>query len=160
MTSCPRYRINNIRTQGYFDQTDQEVASLALGNRFAYSLCLSIVVVGTALGNVPLLAAMTVVAFFGVVLPNHPFDYLYNYGLRQMLGRPKLPRRSPQLKFACTVATLWLGATVFAFYSGAMTAGYILGGSLAVIAFLVSVFDFCIPSIVYNFLFRVQVPRG
>ena len=58
------------------------------------------------------------------------------------------------------MATLWLGATVFAFYSGAMTAGYILGGSLAVIAFLVSVFDFCIPSIVYNFLFRVQVPRG
>ena len=35
-------RINRIRAQGYEHQTDQEIANLAFGNRFAYRLCVSI----------------------------------------------------------------------------------------------------------------------
>lgn len=160
MATYPKFRLKNIRTQGYLTQTDDEIQAHAPGNRFAYGLCLIIVVIGTVLGSVPLVSAMMVVAFFGVVLPNHPFDYIYNNGVRQMLNRPELPRRSKQLKFACSIATVWLGAIAYAFYSGAMVAGYILGGSLAVVAFLVAVFDFCIPSIIYNFLFKVEVRQS
>jgi len=99
---------------------------------------------------------MTVVAFLGVILPYHPFDYIYNHLLRGMLGKPKLPPRSKQLKFACVVATLWLIVTTYLFYAGLATAGYVVGGLLVSVAFIVSTTDFCIPSMIYNFIFKVK----
>jgi hypothetical protein len=31
-------------------------------------------------------------AALGAILPGHPFDVFYNYGLRHLLGTPALPR--------------------------------------------------------------------
>jgi hypothetical protein len=93
------------------------------------------------------------IAFLGLVLPNHPFDYIYNLVLRKKLNKPELPPRSKQLKFACLAATLFLGLTIFMFYSGYAIWGYTIGGSLIGIAGLVSTIDLCIPSKIYNALF-------
>ena len=150
-------RINFLKAQGYCNLSDAEISELAFGNRFAYIACGSIVAVAVATAHVPTLITMTVVAFFGVILPYHPFDYIYNHVLRDMLNKPKLPPRSKQLKFACVIATLWLIATTYLFYSGLTTAGYILGGLLVAVAFIVSATDFCIPSMIYNFIFKVKV---
>ncbi|MCH8012247.1 MAG: DUF4395 family protein [Candidatus Marinimicrobia bacterium] len=73
------------------------------------------------------------------------------------LNKPKLPRRSKQLKFACIVATIWLATIIYLFYTDLAVAGYMSGGVLFSIAFLVSTTDFCIPSLVYNFLFKYKV---
>lgn len=94
---------------------------------------------------------------FGVVLPYHPFDYIYNHLVRRVLDKPRLPRRSNQLKFACGVATIWIAATIYLFYYGFAMAGYVAGGMLFSVAFLVSTTDICIPSIIYNFLFKIKV---
>ena len=40
------------------------------------------------------------------------------------------------------------------FYAGHMVAGYVLGGLLASVSLLVSSTDICIPSIIYNFIFK------
>ena len=149
-------RIKRIRVQGYTDMSDAEISGLAFGNRFAYIVCTSILLVGIVTANIPILATMMAVAFLGVVLPNHPFDYLYNHLVRNVLDKPELPPRSNQLKFACGIATVWIGTTIYLFYSGFTLAGYIAGGMLFSVAFLVSAFDFCIPSIIYNFLFGVR----
>jgi hypothetical protein len=150
-------RINFLKAQGYCNHSDTEISELAFGNRFAYIVCGSIVAVAVATAHVPTLIAMMVVAFFGIILPYHPFDYIYNYALRGMLNKPKLPPRSKQLKFACVIATLWLIATTYLFYSGLTIAGYVLGGLLVAVAFIVSATDFCIPSMIYNYIFRVKV---
>jgi hypothetical protein len=55
------------------------------------------------------------------------------------------------------VATLWLIATTYLFYAGFVIAGYVLGGLLVAVAFIVSTTDFCIPSMIYNFIFKVKV---
>ncbi len=149
-------RIKFLKAQGYCNLSDSEISGLAFGNRFAYIVCGSIVAVAVATAHVPTLIAMTLVAFFGIVLPYHPFDYIYNYVLTDMLNKPKLPPRSKQLKFACVIATLWLIATTYLFYSGFTIAGYVLGGLLVTVAFIVSTTDFCIPSMIYNFIFRVK----
>ena len=149
-------RISCIRAQGYFNQSDQEVSDLSIGNRFAYQLCTVILILGVATVSIPLLSVMTAIAFFGVILPNHPFDYIYNFGLRQVLKKPKLPKRSKQLKFACGIATIWLLATIYFFHSGQIMAGYILGGMLAAVASTVAATDFCIPSTIYNLIFRTN----
>lgn len=152
-TGLSQIRINRIREQGYICQTDAEIKELAFGNRFAYRLCVTLLIFGVSFANIPLLTFMMLIAFFGIVLPNHPFDYIYNLVLRKKMNKPELPPRSNQLKFACTVATLWIGATIYLFFTGLTIWGYITGASLIGVAALVSSIDFCIPSKIYNALF-------
>lgn len=147
-------RIKFIKAQGYFHLPDADITALAFGNRFAYVLCGSILAIGVALAHIPTLLVMASIAFASIILPCHPFDYIYNHLLRGSLNKPELPPRSKQLKFACTIATLWLIATTSLFYVGLTVAGYVLGGMLVLVAFIVSSTDFCIPSMIYNFIFR------
>ncbi len=149
-------RINFLKAQGYCNLSDAEISELAFGNRFAYIACGGIVAIAVATAHIPTLIAMTIVAFFGIILPYHPFDYIYNHVLRGMLNKPKLPPRSKQLKFACVIATLWLIATTYLFYVGSDILGYVLGGLLVAVAFIVSATDFCIPSMIYNFIFKAK----
>jgi hypothetical protein len=153
-------RICRIREQGYFNQTDEDIKALAFGNRFAFRLCGSILLLGLVFSNIPILATMMLIAFFGVVLPYHPFDYIYNHILSKRLNKPRLPRRSPQLKFACGLATAWIGGIIILFHNYLMIEGFIFGSLLIVVAFLVSGIDYCIPSKIYNAIFlknRIQI---
>jgi hypothetical protein len=150
-------RLYSIRTQGYCNYSDSDLSELAFGNRFAYYLCSFFLLIGIISANIPILGTMMIVSIFGIILPNHPFDYIYNILLSKPLNKPKLPRRSKQLKFACIVSAIWLATTIYLFYSGLAIAGYVSGGVLFSIAILVSTTDFCIPSLVYNFLFKYQV---
>lgn len=158
-TLLSKTRINRIREQGYVKQTDAEISSLAWGNRFAYILCTLLLGLGITFANIPLLGAMLVVAIGGFILPYHPFDYIYNRLLAKPPHLPKLPRRSEQLKFACLLASIWIATDIYLFSSGFIMAGYILGSSLFVVAFTVSFFDFCLPSVIYNSLF-LDRPRN
>lgn len=149
-------QLHRLRVQGYSCQTNEELGDLAFGNRFAFQLCVSLVIVGTLSTNIYILAAMMLVAFLAVLLPYHPFDYIYNYLLANRLGKPQLPKRSPQLKFACGLAAPWLGGTIYLFLTQQMVAGYLLVSALIVTGLLVSTIDFCIPSMIYNSLFRTK----
>lgn len=149
-------RINFLKAQGYYNLSDAEISELAFGNRFAYIVCGSIVAIAVATAHIPTLVVMTIVAFLGIILPYHPLDYIYNHVLRGMLNKPELPPRSKQLKFACVIATLWLIATIYLFYAGLSVAGYVLGGLLVAVAFIVSATDFCIPSMIYNLMLKVR----
>jgi hypothetical protein len=150
-------RLYRIRSQGYCDLSDETVSDLAFGNRFAFYTCSFFLVTGVATANIPILASMMAVSIFGIILPYHPFDYIYNYILSGPMNKPRLPRRAMQLKFACVVATIWLASIIYLFYTGLTMAGYVAGGLLFSVAFLVSTTDFCIPSTIYNFLFKYEV---
>lgn len=152
-------RINRIREQGYTSQSENEINDLAFGNRFAYRLCVTVLAIGVVLQSIPVLSTMMVIAFFGVVLPNHPFDYLYNGLLAKAMNKPKLPRRSVQLKFACSLATPWIGGVIYLLYAEQIIAAYIVAGLLITVASLVASIDFCIPSIIFNNLFLKKERR-
>jgi hypothetical protein len=147
-------RICRIRVQGYGKGfTDEEISKHAVGNRFAYQMCVLLFFTGLVLTNIPLLIVAAVIALMTVFLPYHPFDYLYNYSIRHLLKRPKLPKRTAQVKFACGIAAVWLSIIIYLFYIEYFLWGYFLGGVLLIIALLVSTIDFCIPSLIYNKLF-------
>ena len=150
-------RLSRLRAQGYCNYSDEDLSDLAFGNRFALILCSTIVAIGVITASIPTLAAMMVIALFGVILPYHPFDYIYNYAIRNFVNKPELPPRSRQATFACGIATIWLAATICLFYTNYSITGYISGGLLFSVAFLVSTTDYCIPSLIYNFLFKVKV---
>jgi ABC-type sugar transport system permease subunit len=97
---------------------------------------------------------MLSLSFLGIVLPNHPFDYLYNYILRRWMKAPRVPARSKQLKFACIIATVFLVAVVGLLYVGMVTQGLIAAGFLTAFALLPSTIDLCIPSLIYNGIFQ------
>jgi hypothetical protein len=147
-------RLSRIKEQGYkIGFTDEDISAHAPGNRFAYQLCTLLFTTGLLLRSIPVLTVAAIIAFLTVVLPNHPFDYLYNSVIRHWFKRPMLPKRSSQAKFACGLASVWLGIIIYLFYHSLFIWGYILGGMLIVIALLVSTIDFCIPSLFYNKLF-------
>lgn len=150
-------RLHGLRTQGYCNYTNSKLSELAFGNRFAFIVCSFFLFIGVVLSNLPVLSILLVISIFGVVLPNHPFDYIYNRLLAEPLNKPILPPRSKQLKFACFGSVLWLAVTIYLFYTGRNLAGYIWGSLQFSIAFLVSTMDICIPSIIYNFLFKYEV---
>lgn len=150
-------RRKRLETQGYTGLSDVELDNFKFGIRFAYYLCGSLVVLGLLLTSLKILAAAMLIAFLGTFPPYHPFDYLYNYVIRHVIKKPKMPPRSNQGRFACGIATVWLGGTIYLFYAGFNVWGYLAGGILVSIATLVSTMDICIPSLVYNFLFKSPV---
>lgn len=150
-------RIRRLKVQGYCNLKDYELSELAFGNRFAYILCSTLLLTGVITSNIPILSVMLFIAIFGILLPYHPFDYIYNGLLSNLMKKPKLPPRSKQLKFACMIATAGITSIILLFYAGLTLAGYITGGLLFLVAFLVSTTDICIPSIIYNFLFKVRI---
>lgn len=147
-------RRKRLETQGYNGFTDSELNDFIFGIRFAYYSCGSLVVLGLLLTNLEILVVAMIIAFFGALPPYHPFDYLYNYVIRHLIKKPKMPPRSNQGRFACGIATVWLGGVIYLFYVGLNVWGYIAGGILVSIATLVSTMDICIPSMIYNFLFK------
>jgi hypothetical protein len=147
-----------LEQQGYVSFTDAQLNDFKFGIRFAYYLCGLLVLTGLVFSRIEILIIAMVVAFFAMLPPYHPIDYLYNYGVRQVLHKPKLPPRTSQGRFACGIATIWLGAIIVLLGEGLHVYAYVAGGVLLIVATLVSTLDICIPSILYNFLFTRHVP--
>ena len=143
-----------LEAQGYCNLDDATLAELGPWLRWSPAFCTVFMIIGTLMESPLVLWAISVTAFLGALMPFHPFDLLYNYGMRYLSGTRPLPHHGPQRRFACGIAFVWLIATGWAFHIGATTAGYALGVPLILVAGLVSVTNFCIPSLIYNTLFR------
>ncbi len=152
-------RLYRLDVQG-FDTVDEELlAEVGPWLRLAFGLCATLAIVGTALASTPLLLTLAAIAFLAGVLPVHPFDLIYNHGIRRWTGTRPLPKRGPPSRFACGVGALWLILTVGAFDAGWTIVGYALGFTLASVAILVSTIDICIPSMIFRAIFGSPVPR-
>jgi hypothetical protein len=142
-----------LEAQGFRGLDDATLEEVGPWLRWSPVLCTLFMVAGVALESPVILWALGGTAFMGALLPFHPFDLLYNYGARHLTGTRPLPHQGPQRRFACGIAAVWLAATGWAFQSGVSTLGYGLGVALILVAGLVSVTHFCIPSVIYNLLF-------
>ncbi len=146
--------IERLETQGFTGFTAKEISDHQYGIRFAYWLCATFVTLGLIFKSIPLLSIALVAAFGAVIHSRHPFDYIYNYGVRHLFKKPKTPKRAIQGKIACGLATLTIIGIILFFNAENMIGGYILGGMLLSSAFLVSTTDICIPSIAYKFFMK------
>ena len=139
--------------QGYACVDDATLVQTQIWLRMSPALCATIAAVGTALASPAILWALMMFAALGAVLPFHPFDLIYNVGIRRITGGPQLPRNGAPRRFACAVASVWLLATGELFYVDLDIAGLLLGGALVAVATLITVSHICIPSLVYRVLF-------
>jgi hypothetical protein len=148
----------NLSMQGYGALSDDERRRLGLALRLSPALCFTGMALGVALESPALLLAMAATAFLGgFVTAKHPFDLIWDNGLRHLSGAPPLPPTPPPRRFACQMATVWLVAVAVAFLAGADTLGLALGVPLLIVAATVMTTNWCLPSLVHGLFSRWRV---
>jgi len=144
-TVCSR-----LEAQGFCGLNDETLAQLAPWMRWTYTLGTLVTLIGVVLTSPLVLWVLAAITSIGIFLPFHPFDLLYNYGMRYLTRTGPLPISGPQRHFVFVIATVWLAATGWAFYVGAGLVGITLGALLTFVGGLASTTNFCIPSFLYN----------
>jgi len=140
-----------VELQGFYGVADQDLTRVDFGLRVSPFICMCIAAVGTILGSADVLWALLPFALLGGTLPGHPFDVVYNHGLRHWIKGPKLPRYPMPRRFACLLASVFIATAALSFQSGAVLIGQIVGGALVATALVPIATGFCVPS----FLFRL-----
>ncbi len=145
--------------QGFTEVDENLLTQTSRWLRFAFAMCTSFAGLGTILASYTILYILVPIAALGAIFSTHPFDLIYNYGIRHITGTPSLPKRGAPSRFACGLGSVWLIVTALMFQTGNITAGYILGTLLTLVGVLVSSIDFCIPSLIYRSMFGFPPKR-
>jgi len=143
----------NLAVQGYC-MSAEESHALRWGLRFPTALCLGLVVTGLALQSAVLIFALVPVGAVAGWTPRHPFDLIWNHGLRHLSDAPELPPNPTPRRHAFKLATIWLLAIGLLFAFGQPTAALILGGILIAVCGLLTVTNFCVPSTLLSIWWR------
>ena len=135
----------NLTTQGYC-LTDAERRELSVGLRFSTGLCLTLVIVALVLESPVMVFALAGIGVVAGFAARHPFDYLWNHGVRHVLGGPALPPNPPRRRHAFKIATAWLLVVGTLLAVGVATAALVLGGLLVAACTTVTATNLCLPS--------------
>lgn len=142
-----------LEMQGFFGLDDDRLEAADFASRIAPALCSTWTAVAAALASPAALAALIPFAALGAILRSHPFDLLYNHGLRHVLREPKLPHSGPPRRFASAVATVWLCLTAGAFALGWEASGTMLAMVFVLTSMVPTTTGFCVPSFVWGMTF-------
>jgi Domain of unknown function (DUF4395) len=146
---------HNLAVQGYC-LTPAEAKQLAVGLRFPTALCFALVTVGVVLQSWPLLLALSGIGLVAGFTSRHPFDHLWNHGLRHIAAAPPLPPNPTRRRHAFKIATAWLLLVAGCFAAGWDAAGVALGVALLAACATVTALNLCIPSLALSLLERRQ----
>jgi Domain of unknown function (DUF4395) len=141
----PSWGERNLAVQGYCLSAEESKA-LRVGLSFPTALCLGLVVLGLALESAPLILALVPIGAVAGWTRRHPFDLIWNHGLRRLFGAPELPPNPTPRRHAFKLATVWLLAVGLLFAFGQDTIALVLGVVLLGVCGLVTTTNFCIPS--------------
>lgn len=149
----------NLRAQGY-RLTPDESRALRWGLRFSTGLCLALVVTGLALQSAPLILAMVPIGVLAGWTRRHPFDYLWDHGVRHLMGAPELPPNPTPRRHSFKLGALCLLAVGVLFAVGASAIALALGIVLVTVCGLLTATNLCIPSTLLGFWWRRRDARA
>lgn len=148
-----------LEAQGFVGLNDETLAQVNYPLRLAPALCMLWVALGTYLADPLVLWALIPFAAMGAVFRGHPFDVIYNHGMRYLMRTPVMPRYGAPRRFGCAVMSVWLAVNGWAFYAGHDVLGYALG-VIALVPPVVNVTTgFCMPSLFYGLIFGKPARR-
>jgi len=142
-----------MEAQGFVDVDSGTLAQINYWLRLSPAICMLWVAVGTADKSPLTLWVLVPFAALGALLTGHPFDVVYNHGLRYVVHGPRLPTYPLPRRFACFLATLLITGAAWGFQSGHPVLGHILGWSVVAAAFVNVSTGFCVPSFIYGIVF-------
>ena len=151
MAALHAWATRNLETQGYcLSAADAE--RLRVGLRFPTALCLLIVAAGSALQSAPVVLAAAAIGLVAGFTARHPFDLLWNHGVRRLFDAPELPPNPRRRRHAFKVGALWLLAIGALLAAGHSVAALVLGLPLMAACALVTATNFCVPSTILSLL--------
>jgi hypothetical protein len=136
---------SNLTTQGYC-LSDSEKHRLRLGLRFPTGACLALVITALALESAPMLFVLVGIGAVAGFTSRHPFDHVWNHGVRHLFRAPPLPPNPPRRRHAFKIATVWLLVVAVTFAVGLTVPALVLGVLLVGACTAVTVANLCIPS--------------
>jgi hypothetical protein len=142
-----------LTVQGY-QPTPEQRPALRVGLRLATGVCLALVVTGLATRSAGLVLALVPIGALGGWTARHPFDAIWNHGLRHLTGGPALPPTPRPRKYTFRLATVWLLAVGVLLAIGHTTPALALGAVLVAVCALVTVTNICIPSMLFGAWWR------
>jgi hypothetical protein len=142
-----------IQAQGFCGLSDATYAQINYPLRLSPAIMMVWVAVGTVLGSTQILWALVPFTALGAILTGHPFDVLYNYGMRYPMGTQKLPRYGLRRRFAFAVATTMMSLAAWGFQAGVPFLGYIVGGAIVVSTCLQVITGICGPAVLAGRVF-------
>ncbi len=142
-----------IQAQGFCGLSDATYAQINYPLRLAPGIMMVWVAVGTALASAHILWALVPFTALGAILTGHPFDVLYNQGLRYLTGTQELPPYGRRRRFAFGVATFMVSLAAGGFQAGEPSLGYIVGGAIVASTCLNVNTGICGPAVVAGKLF-------
>jgi hypothetical protein len=143
----------NLAVQGYC-LSGEESRELRWGLRLSTGLCFALVITGLALQSAALILALVPIGALAGWTRRHPFDFIWNQGLRHLRGAPELPPNPTPRRHAFKLGMVWILVVGLLFAFGQPTAALILGGILLAVCALVTATNFCIPSTLLGIWWR------
>ena len=141
-----------LALRGIETRDDLDYQRMLPWTKLAFAVGGTQALIATATADAATLWQMVPVAAAAVVLPHHPIEYIYNYGLRRLTKTAPLPANKAPVKFAFFMATLILAAAAWAFDAGIIWLGYALGLQVAVVSAIFVTSSFCIPAAIWAFV--------
>ena len=142
-----------IQAQGFCGLSDATYAQINYPLRLAPGIMMVWVAVGTVLASAHVLWALVPFTALAAISTGHPFDVLYNFGLRYLMGTQKLPRYGTRRRLAFAVATIMVSVAAGGFQGGVPLLGYIVGGAIVASTCLNVITGICGPAVVAGRLF-------
>ena len=142
-----------IQAQGFCGLSDASYAQINYPLRLSPAIMMLWVAVGTVLASAQILWALVPFTALGAILTGHPFDVLYNQGLRYLMGTQELPRYGLRRRFAFAVATTMTALAAWAFQAGVPLLGHIVGGAIVASTCLQVITGICGPAVLAGRLF-------
>ncbi len=139
--------------QGFCGLSDANYAQINYPLRLAPGIMMLWVALGTALASPEILWALVPFTALGAMLTGHPFDVLYNYGLRYLIGAQKLPHYGNRRRIAFGVATIMVSLTAGGFQADMPLLGHIVGGAIVASTCLNVITGICGPAVMAARLF-------
>jgi len=135
-----------VELQGYEGLPDETIRDIYRWLRVAPFACAVWTAVGLWTGSAAVILALVPLVAASAAGPWHPFDLVYNLGIRRWRGTAAIPRTGAPRRFACTliasgliVVSLWLA-------SGAISTGRRFGMALLLFPAIETATGFCVPS--------------
>jgi hypothetical protein len=161
MTKISTVARERIEAQGFCGLDDNLLAILNYPLRLAPAMCMTWTLVGIVLGSPAVIGALVPFAILGAVLPGHPFDVIYNFGLRHLLKTPALPRYGKRRRLACVAASTALSVSAMSLQVGISPLGYVLAGMVVAGTLLNVSTGICPPAAIAGVIFgRVDCTQG
>ena len=141
-----------LALRGIEARDDEAYRRMLPWTKMAFALGGTQALIATTFADAATLWQMVPVAAAAVILPHHPVEYLYNFGIRHVTKTAPLPTNKAPVRFAFFMATLILAAAAWSFDKGIMWLGYLLGLQVALVSATFVVSSFCIPAAIWAFM--------